>query len=692
VINVFRRGALLLLITLVFFPFSTFAGFEEAFILLRITKFRGNTFYPIMVNEKEDPYLDIEDIMANYLDMTEVNCNTTKIYCEGRVQPKNKLYWVNGQQLQYGSDVTEKSTLIPQDQIFVKNNRIWLHYKALGEWLPIQANWSLKLYFLSLSPNFKLKEERKRLREKRIKDDIRRRAELAKMELLSAKQPDANDKLRFEFKYRLGAIKNPKDDPYALGNYYLNADVYGGNVLLGGSGLYRDSEKTLTDPFYLYILKDQKYFHNLEAGQTYHPGSNLLLPYQSFKGVKLEKHKKLKGSGNNIFRGNAEIGTIIDLYRNNIYLETITVGQTGIYEFNETSVSGGDRITKRIYLPNGAELTETSFIAEDNALILPTNKWDASFYAGTTKYGAIQNFQYRYGILKNSTVGMHILKMPEQDKYNFMLDASARPFYGINLSGEYLKADYGADMGLRSNITFLYPNSILIEHKDISKESILKFNPTTISGKQWRIKHAAPLGRLQFTNEYEIYERSKQLNISLRYQFSMRYSLFGTFTNSSYEYAPSRNQISSGIAYSAGDTIQGQILRRWRDPGKVTNFFISYRVKEENNLRAKLTLNKPDDKKLSYYMELSRKVFDKFSVGVRVNDDYVGANIYFDDIIAPKNGPTKAEHFRTGTVSGKVVSPFKAGSKVVPLEGVELNVAGRKAVTDKNGYFKVTGA
>jgi|GEM_PF-6244226 len=53
----------------------------EAFIEIRVTKTRGSSFYRVMVDEQERPYLDVVDVFERWFDMN-ADCQIERFYCQ----------------------------------------------------------------------------------------------------------------------------------------------------------------------------------------------------------------------------------------------------------------------------------------------------------------------------------------------------------------------------------------------------------------------------------------------------------------------------------------------------------------------------------------------------------------------------------------------------------------------------------
>jgi hypothetical protein len=327
---------------------------SEAFVLFTVASIKGDTFYEVRMDKNETPYVDVEGVLLNYLDFSDVKCDRVRQYCQGKLQPEGTLFWIEGRQGEYGDSKNGGSSeKMPPNLFVVQDGRFWLRYDMLSKWLPLDARWGLASYHLSIVPYFKLRSDRERLREREIELSMSSRRKKELLEKTEAIKP--KELFRPEFKHRTSIRKYPRQNVGADFNYDFNVDLFRGTALFGGAVNY-DRKLEAQRPYWLYRLRDQDLFSLMEAGDTLFQEADLVIPNLNVKnGFRLDSREIEYGEGKVTLNGRAVPGTKIDLYRDGFYLGTTITGNDGRYFFSNIQVSSRSHLVAKIYYSDGSE-------------------------------------------------------------------------------------------------------------------------------------------------------------------------------------------------------------------------------------------------------------------------------------------------------------------------------------------------
>ncbi|MEI6093809.1 MAG: hypothetical protein WCQ47_09075, partial [bacterium] len=361
------------------------AALNEAFIMITVTSDRGNSFYKVMSDNKERPYLNVKDFMEQYLDLTSVTCDTTSKHCQGTMQPSGNIFWLDGKQSEYGDSAQGPSSeKIPQDAFVVQNGSCWLRYDVWQKWFPLTTTWDYHSYYLSVIPEFKLLSERKKIREQEIELSNASKREKETVKDIEPIKPDSL--FRPELKYHSSLRKYPNQNTGWDFNYDANIDILRGTFQTGGPVTYDKGPGWNTGrPYWVYRLRDQGWFHLMEVGDTYFEESNLILPNISGKnGFRFDSREMVYGAGRIAVNGRAQQNTTVDLYRDGVYLNTVVTGKDGRYIFDGVIVNSSSRLVAKLYYPDGSEEIREIILSDDNGMILPQGQFQERVFSAET--------------------------------------------------------------------------------------------------------------------------------------------------------------------------------------------------------------------------------------------------------------------------------------------------------------------
>lgn len=674
------------------YPGSAVSQFNEAFIMFTVSRVKGNSFYKVLVDDNEDPYLDVADVLANYFDLTDVRCEVSRKYCEGVMQPGKNIFWLDGRALRYGDQEEGSSPEpLPEDSIIVQDGRCWLKYDVFAKWFPTVVKWNLSSYYLSFVPEFRLLSERLTMRQQELK-----RAETysKQREIVEDTEPmEPDSKFRPELKYHFGVAKRPQQGVSADLRYDLNVDVFKGTLQNGMPLNYYQKDWETSRPYWLYRWKDKSWFDLMEFGDSTFQEADLLVPNVTAEnGFRFDSREIMYGEGKININERATPGANIDIYRDGIYMGSTTAGSDGRYYFSNIVVNGQSRVLAKIYYPDGSEEFKEIVISDDNGMVLPSGKFEERAFTGETIYGRLHYMALRYGLLSNVSMGLSALKFPGVDRGSMMGDVAMRPLPFISFLGQGMFTGKNIDRAFRVNTTLLYPNFIQVEHRYYSDDTPAFLRSYNDLGEYWSVTHSLGIGRIQFINEYEQDLKSRSIGSELIYNLS-RY--FKPFINFRENFPRGLDPISStetGLTVMLGTNTVFEASRLWMKPYSINNLsFLMRDPYQRRGWNVSAVYSIPDKKLKGYFnADISYRIMKNISVGLLVQDKYFGAKLDLDGVLSPDPGPELWSEFGTGTIAGKVMSPSEEGVPSYPIEGAFVNVGTRTAITDDKGEFLIT--
>ncbi len=666
---------------------------NEAFIMITVTSARGNSFYRVMTDSNDNPYLNITDFMEKYLDLTSVSCDAGEKYCQGTMQPNKNIFWLDGKQSQYG-DAEQGSGIekIPEGAFVIQEGSCWLRYDIWEKWLPLTATWDYRSYYLSVIPEFKLLSERKKQRDQEIEYSNSAKAEKEAIDSSDAIKPD--DTFRPELKYHTSLRKYPQQDIGGDFNYDGNIDVFNGSFQFGGPVTYdKGPGWDAGRPYKVFRLRDQGWFYLMEAGDTYFEESNMLLPNISGNnGFRFDSREMVYGAGSIVVNGRAQQNTVVDLYRDGLYLDTVRTGTDGRYEFNDVVVSSSSRLIAKLYYPDGSEEEREIVLSDDNGMIIPKGEFQERVFTGETPYGRMNYMALRYGLFNNVTIGVHPMFFTGSEHASVMTDLAMRPLPDTVFLGQGLFTGKNFDRAFKVNTTLLYPNFFEVEHRYYSGNTPSFFKNVRVLGEYWAGRHSLSMGRLQFINMYEQYTGLRDASMEVIYTFNRFLKPFFSFAYYFPKGTAGYRLMKAGFDVMPTDHSVLEVARTWTPPVPINS--ISFFVRNIINVGGwdiGATWNIPDRLiKSNITADVMYRITKNLSLGVISNDKYFGFRINWDGIIAPTPGPDTWSDFAMGTISGKVMSPKTEQGEPYPIEGANIIIGSKIATTDKEGNYSVS--
>ncbi|MCX6112718.1 MAG: hypothetical protein NTY22_05485 [Proteobacteria bacterium] len=667
---------------------------NEAFIMITVTSDRGSSFYKVMTDRSERPYLNIKDLMEQYLDFTSVSCDPVGKHCQGTMQPSRNIFWINGKQSEYGdAEQGPGGEKIPEGAFVVQDGSCWLRYDIWQKWLPLTATWDYHAYYLSVIPEFKLLSERKKMREREIELSAAATREKDAIQNSAAIKPD--DIFRPELKYHSSLRKYPQQDVGWDFNYDANIDILRGTFQTGGPVTYdKIPGWNAGRPYWVYRLRDQGWFYLMEVGDTYFEESNLLLPNISGNnGFRFDSREMTYGAGRISVNGRAQQNTVVDLYRDGFYLNTVTTGTDGRYVFDDIVVNSSSRLVAKLYFPDGSEELREIVLSDDNGMILPAGVLQERVFTAETVYGRMNYAALRYGLFDNVTIGAEPMFFANSKNPSFMADLAMRPMADTVFLGQGMFTGKNIDRAFRVNTTLLYPNYFEVEHRFFSNNTPAFLRNIRILGEYWAGRHSLSIGRFQFIDEYEQYKGMRDASVEIIYTFNRYLKPFFNYGAFFPQGLSRYNVIKVGFDVMPTDHSVLEISRTWMTPIPIN--LITFFVRNIINVGGwdiGITWNIPDRLIKSYLTaDVMYRITKNLSLGVLSNDQYLGFRVNWDGIISQTPGPETWSDFAMGTLSGKITSPKTTDAEPYPVQNANIVIGSKLATTDENGNFNISG-
>ena len=659
---------------------------------MTVTMNRGSSFYRVLTDEKERPYLNIEEMLSSYLDLTNVKCDISRQYCQAVMQPSKNIFWIDGKNLRYGDyeDGAGKEPL--SDNAFViQEGKCWLRYDVWAKWMPLTAIWDLHSYYLSIVPEFKLLSDRQRMRdqEKELAGAYKRQREL--LDKTPAMEPQ--DVLRPEFKYHASFRKKPQQDVGADFNYDLNVDVLKGTLQSGGPVTYDNKKVTAQVPYWTYRWRKKSWFDLMEFGSTTFEGSALLVPNITAKnGFRFDSREVIYGSGKITINERAIPNAQVDIYRDGVYLGTTVAGSDGKYTFSNIVVNGQSRVVAKIYYPDGSEDLQEIVLSDDNGMILEGGKFEERAFTGETTYGRMNYMALRYGLIDDVTIGVSPMTFPGSDHPSFMTDLAMRPIPSVSFLGQGMFTGKNIDRAFRVNTTLLYPNFIQVEHRYYNDDVPAFLRNFNELGEYWALRQSVGIGRLQFINEYEQDTTMRAVSTEVIYNYSRVFKPFVDYRKTFPKLSTVFSSTRTGIDFILGDNTVLETVRTWMEPYSINNISLILRDPYAShgwNITASWSV---PDKQVNGTLvaDVAYRITRNITVGMLAQNKYVGFHLDLDGLLTPDPSPQIWSEFGTGTLAGTVMSPPASGKDSYPIEGAYVMAGSRSATTDAQGHFLIS--
>ncbi|MDH5560497.1 MAG: Ig-like domain-containing protein [Deltaproteobacteria bacterium] len=668
---------------------------QEAFIQLRVKKESGNQFYRVMIDKEERPYLDLEDFLKSWLELSP-QCEVFRNFCQVTIHAKERAFWIDGRKQRMGNDHDEAIQSLDLGGLILKDDKLWLRYDIWSRWLPLSSTWNVEEYRLNMTPNFNLVSEitkvRKQIRQFTIQEQHRKKGLAA----LKAIEPtsDFSNELRYRVYNEQYLDKKQRNTGIS---FDLNSDIYGGTLQVSGSA-YQFVQQAKSDvdihTTWSYKRKNQPYIKLIEVGDLFLE-SSLLFPSVSVTGgLRLQRLINKQGADKMAFKGTTIPGTEVELYRSGFFMESVIAGPDGVYQFREIFSSGGEMVRIRFFFPDGSSKDEAVLIAPDSGYILAESNWDSILFHGTANFGDFTKLGLSYGLSDNISAGIMGYHINENNRGSDLngFYVAFRPFYGLHLLSEGFSSDEGRNFGLMAELTYFQPHMITLKMIKQSETSLLNRiqNPDQKGTDSLQVRYNLSLGSWLLLSDLKKDEYSDSMDVNLRKQFGSYWSVYTNPRITKDAFGVQTTQNITGFEYNS-NLHSMRVSRTLNSNLSSSSFRYRFSGKKKIPFDVSFSLIKPDKNEVSFEVTCTWRPYDGLSALSTVRDDGVMAGASYNGLISGANGPDRWEDFAMGTLRGRVLLPEDKDGLQMPVEGVVVMAGSHKGVSDSKGNYRITG-
>jgi len=676
--------------------------YYEAFIELRVGK-QGDPFFQVVMNKEEVPYIEINSFINSWIGI-KPNCTSLNEICQIELPVTRDVHWINTSSKEFGinKNIVKWSR---NDAVISYNNNLWIAYDQLNNILPVNSTWSIKSYILSIIPKFKLAKERI------VEIEIARKREaLEKYERdIFTKEPAIKAESN---QFYEGRVSYTSSFDFIEGehskyiNYDLSYDLMGGTFGVGGD--FENSSMGDALGYYFYENKEIDNLGYVALGDIRFEG-NLISNGKAFKnGLRVDRYYREDGIGGFSKKEFTKPNSLVDIYINGFYQETISADKFGFYVVDNISVKSGDVVKFREVSPQGVETEKKHVVVGANGSFVDKGDWDSQFFIGESDEHVYSYMDIKYGLYEHFTVGVQ----------NYVFDSFNRDlglYQSKNMATAILLWRYNNNVSLSVESDLLFsgnnayrvdwiinPNSYFVwDARHISKDSNIRdlewFNSDGYDYN--RFKYNLSYGRYQVKNTLLFSEIDRKYDIEINKKLQGRYSLL---FNNAFDFNQSDNFFSELILNKSmldGGTVEvgvgyrdkiSSVFGRWRFIGKNSAPWVDRYI--DNPWTSTISFSYDNKNKfdpaLSFDWQQTEWISGSFSA--TTSSIYLGltAKLGFSHNKGIGDGINFQSWDRVGdsSIEGYLLAPLVNGVRE-PLRDVEVNVSNYSGRTDENGYF-----
>lgn len=665
------------------------------FVELLIGKGKGTHFYPVMMNEQEQPYLDVENLMNEWLELP-ASCEIERSFCQGVLYPQETYYWIDGKNLKAGnSDPRYEDVEYKPDELVVFENKIWVRYDVLDRWLPVSTAWTLYRYAMAVTPNYASIKELKAKRDIQRKQQNFRKIQRQKYDAAPELRPA--ESMTLEAKYRLSAKYSSTEPLNFEGSSQILADIYKGTL--------RSSISLDPDTFqpnlegYSYENFEIPGIYRLALGDVSSFSSNLIRSRNLRNGISVETNELKRGAGRFEYRNNQiQPNTEVDVYKNGFLQETIFVDETGQLYLPEQDASGGDVFIFKLFYDNGQQDSITVRIAPDDAQLLNIAQWDIKSAIGEVPEGWIMQADTRRGFTQNMSMGLHLVRfqsdIPDElpNETAFMFDTTYRFSENLNAQLEWSIVNKNQYLQLAAIYTGIEDQNLLIDYSLVNEAEGNKANFTSrdsVVDHQLNISHGMSLWGWTVNSQFSYVPKEMLLNQSGTRMINNWLSLqLGIDANK-------KSNTPIDIKYNATANVKlfGNVFKIGLDSVSFNpSVSTRYRMRSDDEVTWDVTLGIDYSLNEGLSQQLAATYHFSNSLSLSLNTDFQSAALQLDwrDSYSPTNPHATFDGFGTGTVHGRLLGPPNEFGERDPVPDVQILSGGSKTKSDDDGYYRLS--
>ncbi|ANU38363.1 hypothetical protein VSVS05_03325 [Vibrio scophthalmi] len=364
----------------------------------------GNSFYRVMTDIEEQPYLNIESF-AKYL--LEMRGECKNAHCE--------FYLPNdlAQELpSYTIDLARKTCAQSKEESFSIdgvniNGEYWIHWESISQCLPVKTSWFIDDYRLLVEKNFKSIAELDR--------DISKLKKSTRDKALEAESRHAQIVIPANSDVGLASRLAVSTD-YDSNDQHVELSALADILFSTENSLSQLSiDSKLEDPisYYNIAVSTNQGSGRLELGHILLDGDTFINNQSLEHGLYYTNRVQQPGFGNLQLENSTKPNIEVDVLVNGIYRNSYLSDSFGRFTIDEQNISPGDTVTFRYYLGEGLWSEEEITVAGIDSAFLPKGEWATKFAYGNdeTQAGVVS---LDYGLTNYGTLGISLFHIEDE--------------------------------------------------------------------------------------------------------------------------------------------------------------------------------------------------------------------------------------------------------------------------------------
>lgn len=689
--------------------------YKKSYVGIYINENTGSSFYPVIMNEKETPYLAVRDTLQHWL---QLNVGKRGSVINATIQATGKTISFNplNQTLKTADG---KVIALPNNAFVYKNKKYWLRYDYWPKWLPVTARWNLGAYEVFLTPSFEMMSQLKADRAEQITSEKLEKKQEETLAHLSELKP--NDSIEMQGRYRITWDKLFESNQDFSANYDGNIDIFQGTLYANGQTTLVKGDESSSPPYWNYTLMDKPHFHELQFGD-FDTTQTMLTPGLSLRnGVNFERLDNTMMANGFTYQGHTLPNTEVDVWSNGILLTILNANATGNFTFNDPNSLPGTRYTLRFYFKDGTERNQVIQLSQSNENLLePPGTWNTVLqngYLSNNVYsvgsnnvlteGRMTHAALWYGLTKNLTLGAEGYRFPSETNRNAGgVDAiwQTLPDWDNVLQTIGYKAS--TDYAWQSNYTGFTNHNIQFELKHQAINSPINQIATPLpyttqaflsdvlptATHFYTIKDIYSADSWQTVTSYQHTNAGSDAELNIQTSLSPHFSLgaVGGLVRPEFKYTQSYKQLQGRYYMDTNDIFQATRLVAGQNSTSSLTYL--YQTINATGIDVNATLSKPDQAAWDWYAQVEWRFtpYTSISVNSQRHEFYFSFSVY--GVASQGTGPVDYSNFATGTIAGYLRAPAQTpNGQPIPVANAKIDIGGLTTTTDKNGYYFLSG-
>ncbi|WP_281827184.1 carboxypeptidase-like regulatory domain-containing protein [Vibrio nigripulchritudo] len=650
----------------------------EAYVEL-FMPFEHDSFYRVMQNVSEEPYLELETFAKQWLQLEGGCRNQICLF----YQPKD----VKEQHKPYRLDLKQKQCTLPDNNsdltidLVYSEEKAWLHWSSFVDCFPVTILWNLDRYSLKVKLHYSTYQElEKKLAQRRAiakqkADELE--AQKAQPRILPSSVTSASARVKGRAEYFSDA--NPE--------YSVRTDAY----LVHQDASFEVSYDTQTP--------DEVDFYQLEIspfplGYQFQMGhvvldSGLASNSDTYEdGIYYSRLKPKTQSGSLVIEEQTLPNTFVDVYVNDVYRGTVKSDASGRYSISDFPLSAGDQVELHEMVRSGVVERKSIKVADIDETLLNQGQWNLEFGASLTDDKTGKG-QISYGLTDSLTAVGSLYKGETENSGGFGM--RWLPVHFLSIEFEWLPRQSIAPLTLEMAVGESHKLEADINHIDMLGEDPLKREHNV------RYRYLGSPISFNLDANYDEYEltvipqlraqtassqfltlelKNRRTPVLIRDELSLKYAIhthdYGSVNLSSIFADEASPRYRVGYRYLCSNCFFSGWWQTLQSTYSAQATWTNQKLGYSGNARWEFSQNWSGE-----------VAFTDESISVALETKWGGRVIADDE--ATKTSQLPWEEFIYAELTGRVLDNHDQ-----PVPNVKLKVNNKRATTDSEGYFRFT--